>query len=181
MDGLMEGSKDEKKEPFSKKRVSSKLYISVMFVAKSTLNVSLGLFMCFQITPFISDENGPVIFFFFWASLSPAPKGFCCKLKIPWAMSVLCYFPWNLRLQSAVRLLFPILPEDIIHPGSWLKSGISARLDNLNLRTYAFPFEKVTLCLEHNLSFLLLFLCSFGKWNIPQKFWKYLEQGDICD
>lgn len=94
-------------------------------------------------------------------------------------MSVLCYFPWNLRLQSAVRLLFPILPEDIIHPGSWLKSGISARLDNLNLRTYALPFEKVTLCLEHNLSFLLLLLCSFGKWNISQKFWKYPEQGDI--
>lgn len=83
-------------------------------------------------------------------------------------MSVLCYFPWNLRLQSAVRLLFPILPEDIIHPVSWLKSGISARLDNLDLRTYAFPFEKVALCLEHNLSFLFLFLCSFGKLNIPE-------------
>lgn len=74
-------------------------------------------------------------------------------------MSVLCYFPWNLRLQSAVRLLFPILPEDIIHPVSWLKSGSSARLDNLDLRTYAFPFKKVNLCLETVFCFCS---CSFA-------------------
>lgn len=81
---LMDGwIKRWKKKLFSKKRVASKFYISVMFVAKNALNVSLGLFIYFQTTPFISDENGPGIFFFFWASLSPAPKGFCCKLKIP--------------------------------------------------------------------------------------------------
>lgn len=114
--------------------------------------------------------------FFFWASLSPATKGLCSKPKIAQAMNVLCYFPLNLRLQSAARLLSPILPEDIIHPVSWLKSGISARLDLLDLSTYAFPFKRVILCLELYLSFLFLFLHSFGTWNIPQDLWEYLKQ-----
>jgi len=60
----MDGWKDEKKEPFSKRSVSSRLYISVIFVAKNVLNVSLGLFICFKTTPFISYENAPVRFFF---------------------------------------------------------------------------------------------------------------------
>lgn len=57
-------------------------------------------------------------------------------------MSVLCYFPWNLRLQSSVRLRIPFLPEDMICSVSWLKSGNSERLDNLDLRTYTFPLWK---------------------------------------
>lgn len=89
---------------------------------------------------------------------------------------MLCYFPWNLRLRSAAGLLFPILLGDIIHPVSWPKSGISARLDLLDFSIYAFPFKRVILCLQLHLSFPFLFLHSFGRRNIPQNLWDYLKQ-----